>query len=135
MSWRLYLSTPPQISNDALEGEARLGRSLLESGQVVRVFGETRANRVVNKIREGALGLGSLVPKCLVNLRLKIDRGPLWLSAHGPTIVLKHHDVKTSKRTEPAHNRKCAEQTSAKVPAGSWSWTIRRGDQAQASTT
>jgi hypothetical protein len=39
------------------------------------------------------------VPKCLVNLRLKIDRGPLWLSAHGPTIVLKHHDVKTSKRT------------------------------------
>ena len=98
LSSRLYLSTPPQISNDALEGEARLGRSLFERGEVVRVLGETRTNRVVDEIRQGALGLGRLVTKRPVNLGLKIDGGPLGLSAHGPTIESEHHDVKTPQR-------------------------------------
>ena len=81
---RLYLATPPQISNDTLKGEARLGGPLLEGGKVLRVLREARADRVVYEIRHGALRLSSLMTKRLVNLRLEIDRRSLWLSVHAP---------------------------------------------------
>jgi hypothetical protein len=93
---RLYLATPPQISNDTLKGEGRLCGPLLESGKVRRVLGEACANRVVYKIRHGALRLGSLMTKRLVDLRLEVDRRPLWLSAHRFSMALQRHGVKTS---------------------------------------
>ena len=86
---RLYLATPPQISNDTLKGEARLCGPLLESGKVLRVLREARADRVVDKIRHGAFRLGSLVAKRLVDLGLKIDGGALGLRVDLVTVASK----------------------------------------------
>src|SRR6266446_2009621 len=94
---RLYLATPPQISNDTLKGEARLGGPLLESGKVLRVLCQACADRVVYKIRYGALRLGSLMTKRLVDLGLEIDGCPLRLSVHASSIA---PNAMTSRRPQ-----------------------------------
>lgn len=72
---RLYLAMPLQIIKQLFVSDGWLGDAVRQGGQIILVFSQSVANRLIDDIRKGAVGAGGFQTQGPVQILIEVYRG------------------------------------------------------------
>lgn len=81
----LYLATPLQVPDDIFEDEIWLVCSILERGEILRIFGQRQLDCFVYEIGYAPIHLCRLHPQRAMDIGVEVDRGSFLHCAHSKT--------------------------------------------------